>query len=116
MTSPICSLLIYVPDVQAALEWYEVAFRGSERRHIQAFSLTYLDVGGVRLEIVPADTKVAAGPAGTVVYWSVDDFDEAKAHFIRVGATLYRGPMSVEDGKQMCMLQDPWGNCLGLHG
>ncbi|WP_321858258.1 VOC family protein [Paraburkholderia tropica] len=116
MNSPICAVLVYVPDVPAALDWYQSAFRGAVRRSLEAFNLTYLEFNGVRLEIVPADAKLSSGSAGTVVYWSVDDFDEALRHFLRVGATLYRGPAHVEDGKQMCMLRDPWDNCIGLYG
>jgi len=55
-------------------------------------------------------------PRGTVVYWRVAEFDEALAHLLGVGATLYRGPMAIEDGQLMCQVQDPWGNCLGLRG
>ncbi|CAM2159164.1 VOC domain-containing protein (plasmid) [Pararobbsia alpina] len=116
MTSSICSVLIYVPDVKAALDWYALAFKPAERRQIEELSFEYLDVSGVRLEIVPAYAKVTSGAAGSVVYWSVDDFDEGKERFMRAGASLYRGPMQVEDHKQMCMLRDPWGNCFGLHG
>lgn len=116
MNSKICAVLIYVPDVPAALDWYQSVFRGAERRVLEAFNLTYLEFNGIRLEIVPADAKLSAGAAGTVVYWTVDDFDEELEHFLRMGATLYRGPGRVEDGKQMGMLRDPWGNCIGLYG
>ena len=116
MNSQICAVLVYVPDVPAALDWYQSAFRGAELRFLDEFNLTYLEFNGVRLEIVPADEKLSAGSAGTVVYWSVDDFDETLRHFLRIGATLYRGPGHVEAGKQMCMLRDPWENCIGLYG
>ncbi|WP_321884729.1 VOC family protein [Paraburkholderia bannensis] len=116
MISQICAVLVYVPDVPPALDWYQSAFQGAERRVLDAFNLTYLEYKGIRLEIVPADAKLSAGPAGTVVYWDVEDFDHALKHFLDVGATLYRGPGQVEAGKQMCMLRDPWGNCIGLYG
>ncbi|MGF6575034.1 putative enzyme related to lactoylglutathione lyase [Paraburkholderia sp. GAS333] len=116
MNSQICAVLVYVPDVPAALNWYQSAFRGAERRLLDEFNLTYLEFNGIRLEIVPSDAKMAAGSAGTVVYWAVDDFNEALQHFLQVGATVYRGPSDVEAGKRMCMLRDPWGNCIGLYG
>ncbi|MGF6874989.1 VOC family protein [Paraburkholderia sp. MM5477-R1] len=116
MNSQICAVLVYVPDVPAALDWYQSAFRGAERRFLAEFNLTYLKFNGIRLEIVPADAKLSAGSAGTVVYWTVDDFDESLKHFLNIGATLYRGPGQVEDGKRMCMLRDPWENCVGLYG
>ncbi len=75
-----------------------------------------MKIGNIQLEIVTADEKVAAGAAGTVIYWSVDDLDTAIAHFATIGAALYRGPMQIEDGQWMCQVRDPWGNCIGLRG
>ncbi|MGF7135986.1 hypothetical protein P3T40_007498 [Paraburkholderia sp. EB58] len=54
MISQICAVLVYVPDVPAALDWYQSAFRGAELRFLDEFNLTYLEFNGVRLEIVPA--------------------------------------------------------------
>jgi len=34
----------------------------------------------------------------------------------KLGASLYRGPMPIEDGLGMCQLADPFGNLLGLRG
>jgi predicted enzyme related to lactoylglutathione lyase len=68
------------------------------------------------MEFVPADEKVAAGAAGSVVYWQVAHFDAALAHALNQGATLYRGPMPIEAGQAMCQVRDPWGNCVGLRG
>ncbi|WP_231957653.1 VOC family protein [Paraburkholderia tropica] len=116
MNSPICAVLIYVPDVAAAIDWYQSAFRGSERRRLSEFDFTCLDFNGISLEIVPSDEKLSSGAAGTVAYWAVEDFDDTLAHLLAVGATLYRGPGRIEDNKQMCMVRDPWGNCIGLRG
>ncbi|CAG9228309.1 VOC domain-containing protein [Paraburkholderia tropica] len=116
MNSPICAVLIYVPDVAAALDWYQSVFRGSERRRLSEFDFTCLDFKGISLEIVPSDEKLSSGAAGTVAYWAVEDFDDTLAHLLAVGATLYRGPGRIEDNKQMCMVRDPWGNCIGLRG
>lgn len=76
----------------------------------------YLDVAGVMLEIVPADEKVSNGAAGSVVYWHTPDFEASLEHLLNMGATLYRGPLSIEAGKKMCQVRDPWGNCIGLRG
>jgi hypothetical protein len=61
MNSPICAVLIYVPDVPAALDWYQSAFRGSERRLVSEFDFTCLDFNGISLEIVPSDEKLSIG-------------------------------------------------------
>lgn len=114
---PILAVLVHVPDVKAALDWYERALPGAERRHIlEPTPIEYLDIGGVMLEIVPADEKVTHAAAGSVVYWNTPDFDASLAHMVRVGATLYRGPGDIEHGQRMCQVRDPWGNCVGLRG
>ena len=116
MTQAIAAVLVHVPDVEAGLQWYQRAFPTSARKRLDAFEFAYLCVGGINLEIVPSDEKVASGAAGSVVYWYVPDFEAALAHFESLGASLYRGPMDIEEGRRMCQVRDPWGNCIGLRG
>ena len=116
MDAVVSAVLVHVPDVEAALAWYERALPGAVRCRVEDFDHDYLAIGEVQLEIVPADEKVATGAAGSVVYWRVAEFDGALAHMQNVGATLYRGPMDIEHGQRMCQVLDPWGNCIGLRG
>ena len=114
---PILAVLVHVPDVERALAWYERALPGAaRRRQEEPVPLDFLDVGGVMLEIVPADDKVTHAAAGSVVYWHTPDFDRSLAHLVAVGAVLYRGPGDIEFGQRMCQVRDPWGNCIGLRG
>lgn len=114
---PIAAVMVHVEDVAAAFAWYARAFPEARRVFgvaVRAFE--YLALEGVRIEIVPADAKVAAGASGSVVYWYVAVLDDALAHLQGLGATLYRGPMAIEAGQAMCQVRDPWGNCIGLRG
>ena len=113
---PIVAVMVHVTDVEAGLRWYQQAFPLAKRKSISEPFFEYLDLNGVSIEIVPADEKVASGAAGSVVYWRVDDFDLTLRHMQSIGATLYRGPADIEDGKRMCQVRDPWGNCIGLRG
>lgn len=108
--------MIHVAEVEAGLNWYQHAFPAAVRRQLPEQDFEYLTLGEINLEIVPADGKVTSGAAGTVVYWQVADFDQTLHHLIRLGAVLYRGPMTIEDGQRMCQIRDPWGNCIGLRG
>ncbi len=113
----VAAVMVHVADVAAARVWYERVFVGAKRRLVpESHGYECLQVGDVRIELVPADGKVTSGAAGSVVYWHVDDFDAALAHVQRCGAALYRGPMPIEDGQRMCQVRDPWGNCIGLRG
>lgn len=116
MSGAISAVLIHVSDVDAAIEWYRKAFPHAVLKHLEAFDFSYLQIGDVDLEIVPADEKVSSGAAGSIVYWHVEDFDQSLARFIAVGGTLYRGPLHIQDDMRMCQVKDPWGNCIGLRG
>ncbi|HEV7307598.1 glyoxalase/bleomycin resistance/dioxygenase family protein [Ensifer sp.] len=116
MTNSVAAILVHVPDPEAGLAWYARAFPEAERLWLEAFDFSYLRVGSIDLEIVQADEKVASGPAGSVVYWTVEDLDRSLAHFEALGAHLYRGPMAIQEGLWMCQVRDPFGNCIGLRG
>ena len=118
LDNPIAAVMIHVGDVTMALAWYARAFPQAIRKKLAmpTFEFEFLEVDGVMLELVPADEKVSAGASGSVVYWNVPDFDQALAHFQSIKATVYRGPAEIEDGKRMCQVRDPWGNCIGLRG
>ncbi len=115
---PILAVMIHVPEVAAALDWYQQALVGTVRRRLPPphDDTAVLDIGGVMVELVPADGKVGAGAAGSVVYWHVAEFDAMLQHLLSLGATLYRGPGDIEHGMTMCQVRDPWGNCIGLRG
>ena len=116
MSGPIAAVQVHVSDVAAALAWYQRAFPAAAKLLIASPAFECLLVDDVRIEIVPADEKVSCGAGGSVAYWRVPAFDAALAHFQSLGATLYRGPMAIEDGQAMCQVRDPWGNCVGLRG
>lgn len=114
--NPIAAVLIHVADVPAGIAWYTRAFPEAIRKRLDEVDFEYLQLGSIQIEIVPADAKVASGAAGSVVYWQVPDFDAALEHMLSIGATLYRGPIQIEDSQRMCQVRDPWGNCIGLRG
>ncbi|MFT5686057.1 MAG: hypothetical protein ACI8RZ_007012 [Myxococcota bacterium] len=112
----IAAVMVHVPDPIIGLDWYARAFPEATPVSLPEFNFQCLRLAGVSLEIVQADEKVGAGAMGLAVDWRVADFDAARAHLESLGATLYRGPMDIEDGLRMCKLRDPWGNLLGLRG
>lgn len=112
----IAAVLVPVADPAAGRAWYRRAFPEAIDSTIQDTAFEYLQVGSVALEIVQADAQVPSGATGSVVYWRVEDFSRSLAHFLSVGAVLYRGPMKIEGDLWMCQVRDPWGNCVGLRG
>ncbi len=112
----ITAVMVHVPDLNVGLSWYMKAFPEASHIKLPEFDFEYLNLNGINIEIVKADEKVGTGPFGTVVYWEVENFGLTKSHLENIGATLYRGPMNIENGYKMCQMKDPFGNLLGLRG
>jgi predicted enzyme related to lactoylglutathione lyase len=108
--------MIPVPDCEAGAAWYQRAFTPAVRVPAPGGGFCMLRYDGINLTIVPADEKLPAGAAGSVVYWGMPDFAAALAHMLAIGGRLYRGPLDIEDGQAMCQVLDPWGNSIGLMG
>jgi predicted enzyme related to lactoylglutathione lyase len=107
-------VVMFVPSVRAAAAWYSAVL--DEPAQFDADRFAAISVGTSRLCFHPADTKVPAGRAGQVAYWRVASLRVATDAFVRAGASLYRGPLAIEDGQGICQLADPFGNLLGLIG
>jgi predicted enzyme related to lactoylglutathione lyase len=114
--TPICAVLVHVPDWREGLAWYRRAFPSAKGIRPEEGEWECIEVDGVQIEVVPADEKVPSGSAGTVVYWFTDDFEQRVEDLKSIGAILYRGPLEIEDGLTMCQLKDPFGNLIGIRG
>ena len=110
------AILIHVPDVESGVSWYQKAFPDAVTEYLGDSKVATLVLDGFTIEIVPSDAKVGSGKFGTVLYWSTGSFVESLAHFEKLGAKLYRGPLQIEAGMSMCQLEDPFGNLIGLRG
>ncbi|HAS6420185.1 TPA: glyoxalase/bleomycin resistance/dioxygenase family protein, partial [Vibrio vulnificus] len=75
------AVLVYVPDVEVGLQWYQQAFPEAVQMHLPDFDFTVLDVNGFSIEIVQSDDKVSEGKKGTVLYWSVRDLSVEISRF-----------------------------------
>ncbi|MEM8856743.1 MAG: VOC family protein [Chloroflexota bacterium] len=110
------ALLIHVPDIEKGIAWYKKAFPDAIQKRLIEFDFTVLVIDDFQIEVVQADEKVGSGKKGTVLYWAVDNIDAERSRLEKLGAKLYRGPMTIEDGLVMCQLEDPFGNLIGLRG
>lgn len=113
--SPV-AVLIPVPDVSAALDWYRLALPDARLLRFDGDAPAILDLNGFSIELVPSDEKVSHGKCGTVLYWSVANIDAVIKRLQSMGATLYRGPLPIENNLSMCQLEDPFGNLIGFRG
>lgn len=84
----VCAVMVHVSETREALAWYRAAFPEAQVECVQEFDFEYLQVGQVRIELAKADEKVSSGPAGSVVYWEVDNFQVRLKHLLACGAVL----------------------------
>jgi catechol 2,3-dioxygenase-like lactoylglutathione lyase family enzyme len=73
-------------------------------------------IGPTGLALSAYDEKSPFSPGGQVAYWRVASLKRAVRYFLSLGATLYRGPLTVENGEAICQIRDPLGNVLGFIG
>ena len=107
-------VLMFVPSVRAAAEWYSSLLQLPASFIDENFAV--ISVGSAQLCFHLADSKIPAGRAGQVAYWRVASLIDASDKFKRAGAMLYRGPLAIESGQGICQFADPFGNLFGLIG
>ncbi len=96
------------PDLDAAKDWWRRVL-GIEPYFDQPFYVGF-DVAGYELGLLPD-----ADPAdGALVYWGVDDVDEAVTEAVAAGAGVHVPASEVGDGIVTATVRTPDGTILGL--
>lgn len=107
------SVVLFVPDIDAAANWYADLFNASVHRENERYA--YIHAPGVLVGFHPADSKCPGGVGGTTVYWEVDDIQLAVQHLVGLGARIHRGPAETSFGAGAAMLVCPFGCTIGLN-
>lgn len=111
------TISFWADDLEAARSWYtellgiEPYF---ERPGYCEFRLGDLEaeLGLIDRRYAPAGS--AAGPAGAITYWHVDDLQEALEKVLAMGAKEYQPYTERGAGFVTAAVVDPFGNILGL--
>ncbi|MES2259907.1 MAG: VOC family protein [Pseudomonadota bacterium] len=98
-----------VPDMEQGKAWYTGVF-GTGPYFDEPFYIGFA-IGGFELGLFPDGQP---GPAGSRVYWGVDDIEAEVARIVGLGATVYSAIQEVGEGIKVAELNDPFGNVLGL--
>ncbi len=111
---PVGNVFFFVPDLDAAVGWYEALLGLPAKRAMPQLAVWQL--GALRLTLHAEDDYDARGtPAtGTVPYFDVADVDAATALCVARGGVAHRGPKTVFSGERLVQILDPFGNLLGL--
>jgi predicted enzyme related to lactoylglutathione lyase len=107
------SVILFVPDVDAAASWYAEIF-GTTVQHENP-KYAFIQAPGVLIGFHPADAKCPGGIGGTSAYWEVERIDAAIESLTDRGAKLFRGPGTTDFGATVALLEDPFGCTIGLN-
>ena len=113
MLKAVESVVLFVPDIHAAAQWYASLF-GSVVKYENAH-YAYVQAPGVRYGFHSSDAKCPGGVGGATVYWEVEDLELAIAALLARGARRYRGPATTSFGAGVAMLVCPFGCTIGLN-
>ncbi len=72
---------------------------------------------GVELGFHPVDDeRNPRGGGSPVVYWGVEDLDQVRERLLAAGCAHHRGPLTIEPGRRIAQLRDPFGTVVGIEG
>jgi catechol 2,3-dioxygenase-like lactoylglutathione lyase family enzyme len=107
---------IQVPDLEAAIGWYERALgaRVSRRERYGDVDLAFLAVGGGCIELIQEPPDHPGSGVVSHVALAVDDLGRELPRLLSQGATLLEGPIAIFGGGRTAFLQGPHGEWLEL--
>ncbi|MBY0600208.1 VOC family protein [Bacillus bingmayongensis] len=107
----------WTDDLAAAKKWY-AELLGIEP-YFERPGYAEFRLGDYQHELGLIDSRYApdgsaAGPAGAVVYWHVDDVTATFQKLLSMGAKEYETPTERGQGFITASVVDPFGNILGI--
>jgi predicted enzyme related to lactoylglutathione lyase len=121
MLRGLATVSLFADDLDAAVAWY-TDLLGIEPyfRRPETGPAAYVEfrVGDYEHELGIIDSRYAphknTEPAGTVMFWHVDDIDAAIDRLLVLGATLHEARTERGEGFVTASVVDPFGNILGV--
>lgn len=122
MLRGLTTVTLFADDMEKARAWYtEVLGIGPYFARPEAGPPAYLEfrVGDYQHELGLIDRRYsphpeAAGPAGAITYWHVDDVEAELERLLSLGATLHEKVTERGPGFVTASVVDPFGNILGV--
>ena len=122
MLRGLTTISFFADDLEAAKDWY-AELLGIEPyfRRPETGPPAYIEfrLGDYQHELGPIDRRYAphgsaAGPAGAVVYWHVDDVAATLERLLSMGAKEHEARTEHGEGFITASVVDPFGNILGV--
>ena len=107
----------FAADWAAARDWY-TRLIGAEPYFLrEGYAEWRLGDRQAELGLIDARFRapeVTTGPAGSVLYWHVDDVDATLARLMELGASVHEPARDRGQGFVTATVVDPFGNLLGV--
>jgi predicted enzyme related to lactoylglutathione lyase len=105
------TVIYHVTDLQQAKEWY-INVTGIQPYFDEPFYVGF-DINGCELGLDPDMIGVALGNH-SVAYWSVSEIENCVAKLVAAGGTIHEEIKDVGGGTKVAVVNDLWGNAVGL--
>jgi predicted enzyme related to lactoylglutathione lyase len=111
MLKKLRTVVYHVTDLTSAKEWY-TKLTGITPYFDQPFYVGF-DINGCELGLDPDMTGIENGNH-SFAYWAVDNIEKSVADIVGIGGTIKSNIQEVGGGIKVAVLQDLWGNAVGL--
>ncbi|KIF73924.1 glyoxalase [Streptomyces sp. 150FB] len=112
------TVMVFAKDPEASADWWCRLLGTPVKTEVSDTGAVYAwgEIGGVELGFHPADDERNPRGGSPVVYWEVDDVDQARDWLLAAGCEHHRGPLTIERGRRIAQLRDPFGTIVGIDG
>ena len=105
------TVIYHVDNLESAKEWYTAA-SGTKPYFDEPFYVGF-DINGFELGLDPDISQLVPGNQ-TVSYWDVENIETSIEKLLSLGAELIQDKTNVGGPIFVAIVQDPFGNHLGL--
>jgi predicted enzyme related to lactoylglutathione lyase len=113
MFNGVRSVMVFASDPLTSARWWGDQLNADV--HVDSL-FAWIEFAGVELGFHPADDDRNPRGASPVVYWAVQDVAAVREQLLDAGCTHHRGPLRIDEQRQICQLTDPFGMVFGLDG
>ncbi|MGW1410818.1 VOC family protein [Streptomyces sp. NPDC002403] len=112
------TVMVFAEDPETSARWYGELLGVPARVDVGDTGAVYawVETGGVELGFHPADDVRNPRGGSPVVYWNVADVTEVRERLLVAGFEHHRGPLTIEPGRRIAQLRDPFGTIIGIEG
>ena len=105
------TVIYKVNNLEEAKDWY-AKITGIQPYFDEPFYVGF-DINGCELGLDP-DTKGVSAGNHSVAYWSVQSIHSVVEKLVTDGATIISNVQNVGGGIEVAVVEDPFGNAVGL--